>query len=1002
MAVPLRLFSPFLRSIIALVCSVEMTAENANGAGSLEGRTQLIGQELLRRAGRQSRHIHTMDLWESRLLELFMADEDVRTRLLRFVEVYPALRGADRVAEHLAQYLPPGLHDLPLAVKLGEILSQGGFAARALTARAISVSMKRMSRHFVCGETADQAIAAIRRLDRQGMVFTVDILGEEVLSDLEAAEHAESYLSMLGQLSRALGNGHQVNLSLKLSALYPHFDPAAPKNVARHVMPRLLKIAEAARQAGAFLNIDMEQYERRDLTLSLFTQLVRHPDFNDYPHLGIVLQAYQIDTREALRFLLETAECTAPFTVRLVKGAYWDYEVAHARQLNYPVPVFAEKWQTDAAFELLTEELLQAAPRIRTAVASHNVRSLARAIAVARQLDVPRESFEVQMLYGMGDPIKHALVEMSVPVRVYLPYGPMVPGMGYLVRRLLENTANNGFLRMDFFEHAAEEQLLRDPAEAALPVRPRNSSPRPGFANHPPLDFSLRGEREAFHQVLLELPACFGKLIPAVIDGKEYLPQELPRCAPESWIASSCPSHPDVVVGWSARAGIRLAEEALRSAFEAFHSWSITPVEQRATVLEKTADYIANHRYDFAAWAVHEAGKPWREADGDVCEAIDFLRYYAGQMRELAAPRALQPLPGERNEYAYFPLGMGVVIAPWNFPLAIITGMVAAAVVAGNTVVMKPAEQTPVCAYRIFQAFQHGGGIPPGVINFLPGFGEEIGDCLVTHPATAFVAFTGSEAVGVHINELAARPRERQRGVARVIAEMGGKNAIIVDASADIDAAVAGTIRSAFFYAGQKCSAASRVIVLDEIYDEFVPRLCGATKSLIVGPSEDPATQVGPLIDMDAVKRVRKHGARSTGSLRSQLVPPVVIEVSNDRGALAQEEIFGPVLAVLRAHDFDEAITIANNTRFALTAGLYSRTPLHIEKARLQVAAGNLYVNRPITGAIVGRQPFGGFRMSGIGSKAGGPDYLKQFLVPRVFSENTMRHGFAPLAPDDI
>ncbi len=386
-------------------------------------------------------------------------------------------------------------------------------------------------------------------------------------------------------------------------------------------------------------------------------------------------------------------------------------------------------------------------------------------------------------------------------------------------------------------------------------------------------------------------------------------------------------------------------------------------------------------------------------------------------MRELDRPVRLQPMAGETNEYEYRPMGPGVVIAPWNFPLAILGGMTAAALVAGNTVVMKPAEQTPVCGWLVYRALTGGRDFPPGAVNFLPGVGEEIGPALVGSPTTAFVAFTGSVAAGLQINELAARVHPDKDHVTRVVAEMGGKNALIVDASADLDAAVAGVVRSAFHYGGQKCSAASRAVVAKEVYDVFVARLREAAESLVVGPADDPATQVGPVIDPEAVERIGFYGARALPNPQappldsgqsaaapskppSQYMAPAVVESADPAEDVCQKEIFGPVVAVLKARDFDDALRIANSTRFALTGGLYSRTPSHIERARREFECGNLYVNRPITGAIVGRQPFGGYKMSGIGSKAGGPDYLKQFLIPRTFTENTLRHGFAPLEPE--
>jgi RHH-type proline utilization regulon transcriptional repressor/proline dehydrogenase/delta 1-pyrroline-5-carboxylate dehydrogenase len=415
---------------------------------------------------------------------------------------------------------------------------------------------------------------------------------------------------------------------------------------------------------------------------------------------------------------------------------------------------------------------------------------------------------------------------------------------------------------------------------------------------------------------------------------------------------------------------------------------------------------MREHRHRLAATQVFEAGKPWSEGDSDVCEAIDFCEYYGREMVRLDAGGTVQSPPGEANRLSYAGKGVGVVISPWNFPLAIPTGMVAAALVAGNTVVFKPAEQTPAVAAGLVEAFQ-AAGLPPGVLNFVPGRGEIVGAHLVAHADVAFVVFTGSLAVGLGIVAAAAIHQPGQRAVKRVVAEMGGKNAIVVDADADLDQVVPAVTASAFGFAGQKCSACSRLIVLDPVHDELLDRLIGATAVLPVGHPSDMSIAVGPLIDEDAFTRV-SHVAEEAGSsgrvvLRRSDVPqdgwfvgPTIVTDVDPASTLARDEIFGPVLAVLRAATFEEAIWLANDTDYALTAGIFSRSPVHVRRAAAELRAGNVYVNRGITGAVVGRQPFGGYGLSGVGSKAGGPDYLLQFLDPRVVSENTLRQGFAP------
>jgi RHH-type proline utilization regulon transcriptional repressor/proline dehydrogenase/delta 1-pyrroline-5-carboxylate dehydrogenase len=666
------------------------------------------------------------------------------------------------------------------------------------------------------------------------------------------------------------------------------------------------------------------------------------------------------------------------------------------------VPVFTRKWETDINFERLATILLENYQLVRPAIGTHNIRSIAYTLAASRCLGVPERALEFQMLYGMGDAIKAVLVQLGQRLRVYAPFGELIPGMGYLVRRLLENTSNDSFLRQSFIEHTAVDDLLCTPKEerqnGAGSSQEDDRTPANGaFRNEPELDFAQEDNRRRFQEALTQVRQQLGRAYPLVINGQEI--------TTNAEIVSRNPSHPTEIVGRVAQAGVAEAEHSITTALQALPGWRVTSAAERADCLFRAAAAMRQRRTELAAWEVIEAGKPWREADADVCEAIDYLVYYSREMLRLAPARQLDDLPGEVNTYVYQPRGVAAVIAPWNFPLAILTGMTAAALVAGNTVIMKPAEQTPVIAAKLMEIFQ-SVGLPVGVLAYLPGLGEEVGEYLVTHPRTNLIAFTGSLAVGLRINALAAQTTAGQHGIKKVIAELGGKNAIIVDDDADLDEAVLGTAVSAFSYAGQKCSACSRMIVLAQVYDLFLRRLIEATRSLRIGPAEDPGTFVPPLIDEEARQKVqhyidiaRREGRvvlELAGPTEGYFVGPVIVADVSPQAVIAQEEVFGPVLAVLKARDFDEALEIALSTPYALTSGLYSRSPAHIERARQELRIGNLYINRKITGALVGRQPFGGLGLSGIGSKAGGPDYLLQFMEPRTITENTLRRGFAP------
>ena len=469
-------------------------------------------------------------------------------------------------------------------------------------------------------------------------------------------------------------------------------------------------------------------------------------------------------------------------------------------------------------------------------------------------------------------------------------------------------------------------------------------------------------------------------------------------------ILSRNPARPDEVVGRVEAAGRGEVDLAVTTAAAAFESWRDVRVEERARILDRAAMLLSQRRFELAALEVFETGKTWREADADVCEAIDFCRYYAGEMRRLACAKL--HVPGEEICHEYIARGVAAVIAPWNFPLAILCGMTTAALVAGNAVIMKPSGQSSVIA-AMFGRILREAGVPPGAINCLPGSGSEIGSALVEHPKVAVIAFTGSREVGIGIWEASGRTHPGQAQLKKVVCEMGGKNAVIVDDDADLDEAVPGIVASAFGYQGQKCSALSRLIVLPRVRERLIRRVIEATESLRMGDPADPAVSVGPLIDQAARERVREiiEAGRREAQLAFEapvterdgwFVGPTIFTGVAPDSRLAQEEIFGPVLAVIDAADLDEALRIANSTPYALTGGYYSRSPRRIERVKSAFRVGNLYINRGITGALVARHPFGGFGMSGGGTKAGGPDYLLNFLFPRVVAENVIRRGSAP------
>ncbi|NJC89246.1 MAG: aldehyde dehydrogenase family protein [Desulfuromonas sp.] len=949
--------------------------------------------------------------WTGRVMQWSMQDEKFKTSLFRFVDVFPVLKTPQQILGHLHQYfgeeakLPPvlatGIH---LAERLGTL---GG----TLLAKAIALNIHEMARQFIVGERLEELTARLKELHRHGFAAVVDVLGEATLSHDEAARYEATYLQLLEMLTAqqrrwpqltGLAAAPAVNLAVKPTALFCLANPMDFEGSVAGILAPLRRITEQAVEAGAFLCIDMESYRTKEITLEVYRRLKR--EFRDYPHIGIALQAYLRESETDLAELLDWAEWEQiPISIRLVKGAYWDYEMVRARQMGWESPVRTSKADTDATFERMAATILRHHSICHFACGSHNIRSIAAALETARALGVPDSRYEFQMLYGMAEPVRKGILAETGRVRLYCPYGEMVPGMGYLVRRLLENTANESFLRLTFRGEGQIEKLLADPVKTLRQTSRKRIRPKAagGFSNEPAVDFTRAEMRAAFPEAIAAVRAQVGRNVPLWIAGRDIVTAET--------VPSVNPNRPTEILGYVCQAGSDEVQQAIAAAGAAFPAWQATPVVERAALLRRTAALARQRLFELAAWQVLEIGKQWDQAHADVTEAIDFLEYYAAEMLRLGSPQRLGDLPGEENALSYTGRGVAAVIAPWNFPLAIACGMMSAALVAGNTVVFKPSGLTGVIGRRLVELFREAG-VPAGVLNFVPGPGSVVGDRLTEHADVALIAFTGSLEVGLRIVERAAVVHPGQRQIKRVVAEMGGKNAIIIDDDADLDEAVPQVLASTFGFQGQKCSACSRVIVLDAIHERFVDRLVAAARGWRLGPAEDPAFAMGAVAEEAAQRKIGEYlriGRREGHLLYASPVPrgegywvPLTIFAGIEPGhRLAQEEIFGPVLAVMRAADFDQALAWANSTRFALTGGLFSRSPVNIERAKREFRVGNLYVNRAITGALVGRQPFGGAALSGVGTKAGGADYLLHFMDPRVVTENTMRRGFTPAMP---
>lgn len=974
----------------------------------LQSQIHQRGEEILKRMEGQSKiSLFSKDFWYGSIMDWSMKNEKFKTNMFRFVDVLPSLNSGNEVAKHLKEYFSENGEELPPVFNVGLGL---GSLAPGLMAGAIRKNVTAMAKMFITGENPEEALPVLKKARKNKMTFTVDILGEATLSEKEASDYSMKYMELIDWLSKDAGNWEQIpqidadadgaipkiNVSVKMTALYSQVNDKAWEESKKIIKDRLRPLFQRAMDKNIFLNLDMEQYSVKHMTVEVFKELISEPSFKNYKFFGCVIQAYLRDSLADLQDLTQFAQTRGtPFTIRLVKGAYWDYETIEAEQRGWAIPVYTQKAESDANYEICAKYLLENYKHIRVALASHNVRTIAAALIHAEKLNLPKNAFEIQMLYGMGEPIKKSLVDMGYRLREYAPVGELIPGMAYLVRRLLENTSNESWLRGKFAEGQTTEFLLRDPAQGLTP-----SSEWPvkknKFYNEPLLDFAIAENREKIKQAMKVYSTT--QVVQPVIQGQKISNSEI--------FERVNPSQTSQVIAKVHMASVADAEKAVQAAHTAYKTWKKVSPEKRASLVDKIADLMVRDRFKLMATQIFEVGKPWAEADGDVTEAIDFCRYYAKHMRELATPLKVGGIPGESSHYQYQPRGVVAVISPWNFPLAILAGQVVSALVTGNTVVMKPAEQSSLIGQGLMDLIKEAG-IPENVVQFLPGYGEIVGEHIVNHPLTTTIAFTGSKAVGLHILQRASVVHPGQKHLKRCIIEMGGKNAVIIDNDADLDEAVDGVLYSAFGFAGQKCSAASRVIVLEEVYDRFVDRLVEAASSIHIAGAENPDAYLGPVVDQEAYERILKTIAEAEKNhqllFKAQVpsggfyIPPAIFGKVKSEDSLAQNEIFGPVVAVIKVKDFNEALTVANATEYALTGGIFSRSPAHIQQAREELEVGNMYINRGITGAMVDRHPFGGFKMSGIGSKTGGPDYLRQFMEPICITENTLRRGFAPI-----
>ncbi|TVR81803.1 MAG: bifunctional proline dehydrogenase/L-glutamate gamma-semialdehyde dehydrogenase PutA [Rhodospirillales bacterium] len=882
-----------------------------------------------------------------------------------------------------------------------------GRSGEPVIRQAMLQAMRVMGRQFVLGRTIDEALDHARAAESAGYRHSYDMLGEAAHTGADAERYRDAYaqaIAAVGAVAAGHGPLDGPGISVKLSALHPRFEPAQRARLARELVPTVRDLARAAREHGLGFCIDTEEADRLDITLDVVAALAAEPALADWDGFGLAIQAYQKRALPLIDWLADLARRhRRRLSVRLVKGAYWDAEIKRAQMLGLDgYPVFTRKANTDVCYLACARRLLAAEDAFYPQFATHNAHTLAAVLEMAGPPRLRARTLEFQRLHGMGEALYDQLLAATEPprLRIYAPVGSHEDLLAYLVRRLLENGANTSFVNRLTDAALPVETIVADPVARvesfATKAHPRIPPPPALFGetrrNSKGLDLSnpallrdLQSAMTAAERVWTAAPLVSGQIVGGLDERAIADPADRSR-----------------TVGVVVEADAPAAAAVMAAATAAAARWEAATAGERAAVLERAADAYEEAMPELMALAVREAGKTIPDAVAEVREAVDFLRYYAARARaEFAAPSVLPGPTGERNEFVLGGRGVFVCISPWNFPLAIFTGQVAAALAAGNAVVAKPAEQTPLIAAQAVRLL-HAAGVPTDVLHLLPG-GGEVGQALVADPRVSGVAFTGSVETARAIHRTLAA---KDGPIVPLIAETGGQNVMIVDSTALPEQVVSDAITSAFRSAGQRCSALRVLFVQEDIARRVMTMLAGAMAELSVGDPALIATDVGPVIDDDALAMLNAHARRmdregrligrapsGDGTERGTFFPPHAFEI--DRLDRLEREVFGPILHVIPyAQDrVDAVVDAVNATGYGLTFGIHSRVDSFVSRVLGRLRVGNAYVNRDMIGAVVGVQPFGGEGLSGTGPKAGGPHYLHRFAVERTRTVNTAATG---------
>lgn len=900
--------------------------------------------------------------------------------------------------------LSPGKSESALSQALMKVVNR---SSEGVIRTAVDKAMRIMSKQFVMGRTISEALSRAKKKEARGYRYSYDMLGEAALTVADA----ERYFAAYSQAIEAIGSAsdsaadvfHKPGISIKLSALHPRYQEAQYQRVLAELPTKLLALSNLAKKFDIALTIDAEESERLELSLDVIEKVFNDPSLDDWNGFGMAIQSYQ----KRAFYLLDWVAALARnkkrrIMVRLIKGAYWDSEIKKTQMQGLSdYPVFTRKVFTDVSFQACAKKLLTMTDAIYPQFATHNAYS----VALILKLVGDYRDFEFQCLHGMGNELYEQIVPAShfgIPCRIYAPVGSHEDLLPYLVRRLLENGANSSFVNRIIDDKAPLTELVEDPiskAQQLLDKINRNiplpsSIFMPERINSRGIDFTDRAVVAALQAELKKNEIGNWQAGP-MIAGKRVLHEKQHEV--------TSPQESDRVIGHVVEATSDDIDFALGQAEQAFLSWSQTAVQERSVCLLKFADLLEANMPTLITMTCLEAGKTWQDGVAEVREAVDFCRYYAKQAEKIMLkPRQLHGYTGELNELSLHPRGTVLCISPWNFPLAIFTGQIVAALATGNCVIAKPAEQTPLIAYKAVE-LMFKAGVPEGVVQLLPGEGATVGAELVADRRIKAVIFTGSTQTAAAINKtLATRGGE----IIPLIAETGGQNAMIVDSSALLEQVVVDVTTSAFGSAGQRCSALRVLYVQDDVYPRLIELLKGAMSELCVGDPRWLTTDVGPVIDDEALSVLKAHVASmkkkhqliyqcklNQECAAGHFMPPTAIAI--DHINVLEKEIFGPVLHIIRFKRkmLDDVISQINNTGYGLTLGIHSRINQTVEYIRQRIHAGNCYVNRNMIGAVVGLQPFGGEGLSGTGPKAGGPNYLQRLCHERTYTVDTTAAG---------